>query len=186
LTQRCRDTQRTIAFAVLCDWLISGIFSASPRLCVKRFLADDKKIPLVGQARGTDRTASRAASHLPDHSAGIGTEACSQEQPGCRGFTGPVPPPLWIRVAIRLAETIARWAARVKFWAGVGSTSGPPELLAPNVGPRRCVRISRKVKQAASRHLAGQKVATYMARTGRYAAIVSTFLVDAEGVRGRR
>src|SRR5512144_1952657 len=41
------------------------------------------------------------SSHLPETiSAGIGTAfaVLTRTQLGCRGFTGPVPPPLWIRV----------------------------------------------------------------------------------------
>jgi hypothetical protein len=34
-------------------------------------------------------------SHLPASAAGIGTTPSGLV--GCRGFTGPVPPPLWIR-----------------------------------------------------------------------------------------
>jgi len=36
---------------------------------------------------------ARLPSHLPVFSVGIGTIRC---RGGCRGFTGPVPPPLWI------------------------------------------------------------------------------------------
>ena len=38
----------------------------------------------------------RQPSHLPELlSEGVGT--LDHDDPGCRGFTGPVPPPLWIR-----------------------------------------------------------------------------------------
>jgi hypothetical protein len=55
-----------------------------------------KEIALSGEraiAQG-----ARLPSHLPVFSAGIGT---IRFRGGCRGFTGPVPPPLWIRVPIR-------------------------------------------------------------------------------------
>ena len=76
-------------------------------------------------------TLNRAISHLSEHAAGIGTlvvkpvvglvvelivEAVKTAlNPGCRGFIGPVPPPLWIRVVLfDCGETIATDAGIVK------------------------------------------------------------------------
>jgi len=63
-------------------------------------------MPLPVKLKGQiSRKVAGLPSHLPEHpSAGIGTfwysvtgeqfQYCSLA--GCRGFTGPVPPPLWI------------------------------------------------------------------------------------------
>ena len=54
-----------------------------------------------------------AASHLPERpSDGISTMEYSLKKlrvdPGCRGFTGPVPPPLWIRVPLGAIQFVDR------------------------------------------------------------------------------
>ena len=44
---------------------------------------------------------ARLPSHLPENfTAGLGTLILEKLKLGCRGFKGPVPPPLWIRVAV--------------------------------------------------------------------------------------
>jgi len=45
----------------------------------------------------------------PPGSAGVGTITGNSYLSGCRGFTGPVPPPLWIRTACNYPVQLLGW-----------------------------------------------------------------------------
>jgi len=66
-----------------------------------------KKFAPSGQERASNERSLELPSHLPENtSAGVGTlKAVSMDRfanlaAGCRGFKGPVPPPLWIRAPL--------------------------------------------------------------------------------------
>jgi hypothetical protein len=66
-----------------------------------------KEIAPSGQERARNERSLELPSHLPENtSAGVGTlKAISLDRlafslAGCRGFKGPVPPPLWIRAPL--------------------------------------------------------------------------------------
>jgi hypothetical protein len=61
------------------------------------------KLPLPVELLGATGLNCRLPSYLPDYSVGISTMS-QFPVPGCRGFIGPVPPPLWIEVPFRAIE----------------------------------------------------------------------------------
>jgi len=66
-----------------------------------------KEIAPSGQERARNERSVELPSHLPENtSAGVGTLKAIRlinqlfSLAGCRGFIGPVPPPLWIRAPL--------------------------------------------------------------------------------------
>jgi|GEM_PF-7021749 hypothetical protein len=78
---------------------------------------------MKGHLAQKDCSAALSSSRI--FTAGIGTFALSikhENQLGCRGFAGPVPPPLWIRVAVlgllNYGGSLPYQTNQVNFWEG--------------------------------------------------------------------